>query len=54
MQIEKPEDLPKEILGDWKKISKFQKLSENFMRDNHDIVDWKKISQYQELSESFI
>lgn len=42
MQIEKLEDLPNEILGNWKEISKFQKLSENFMRDHQDKVDWKK------------
>ena len=54
MQIEKIGDLPKEILGDWKKISKFQKLSEDFIRDHQDKVDWEYISAYQELSESFI
>ena len=54
MKIEKLEDLPNEILGNWKEISKFQKLSEDCIRDHKDKVDWKKISQYQELSESFI
>ena len=29
---EKLEDLPNEILGNWKEISKFQNLSENFIR----------------------
>ena len=54
MQIEKLEDLPNEILGNWKEISKFQKLSENFMRDHHDKVDWTNITHYQKLSEDFI
>ena len=54
MQIEKLENLPNEILGNWKEISKFQKLSENFMRDHQDKVDWTNISHYQKLSEDFI
>ena len=54
MQIENLEDLPKEILGDWKEISKFQNLSENFIRKYQDKVNWRNISNYQKLSEDFI
>ena len=54
MQIEKLEDLPNEILGNWKEISKFQKLSEEFIKDHQDKVDWVHISQHQTLSEDFI
>ena len=54
MQIEKLEDLPNEILGNWKEISKFQKLSEDFISEFQDKVSWWFISQYQKLSENFI
>ena len=40
MIIEKLEDLPKDVLGDWEEISQFQKLSEDFIRDHKDEVDW--------------
>ena len=54
MIIEKLEDLPNEILGNWKEISKFQKLSEDFISEFQDRVDWWDISKYQKLSEDFI
>jgi hypothetical protein len=38
----------------WDDISKFQKLSEEFIREFKDKVNWKCISQYQKLSEGFI
>ena len=38
----------------WDKISAYQKLSEDFIREFKDKVNWDKISQYQKLSESFI
>jgi hypothetical protein len=38
----------------WDDISKFQKLSENFIREFQDKVDWVWISEYQKLSEDFI
>ena len=38
----------------WVDISKYQKLSESFIREFQDKVDWEWISKYQKLSESFI
>lgn len=35
-------------------ISKYQKLSEDFMRNHKDILDWNIISECQKLSEKFI
>jgi hypothetical protein len=39
---------------DWEWISKYQKLSEGFIREFKNKVDWYYISQYQKLSENFI
>ena len=39
---------------DWNKISQYQILSENFIREFKDKVNWERISQYQTLSEDFI
>ena len=39
---------------DWNYISKYQKLSEDFIREFQDKVDWYFISIYQKLSEDFI
>ena len=39
---------------DWFYISKFQKLSEEFIREFKDEIDWVWISEYQKLSEGFI
>ena len=39
---------------DWNKISVFQDLSENFIREFQDKVDWEWISIEQNLSEDFI
>ena len=39
---------------DWVKISKHQKLSEEFIREFQYKVWWKDISRYQKLSEDFI
>lgn len=39
---------------DWKYISEYQKLSEDFIREFKDNVDWNCISKYQKLSEEFI
>jgi hypothetical protein len=39
---------------DWYNISKYQKLSEDFIREFQDEVDWDNISSYQKLSEDFI
>ena len=38
----------------WGDISKYQKLSEDFIREFQDKVEWNWISGYQKLSESFI
>ncbi|HNW65784.1 MAG TPA: hypothetical protein PKO10_01065 [Aliarcobacter cryaerophilus] len=38
----------------WDCISKYQKLSEEFIREFADKVDWYNVSAYQKLSESFI
>ena len=38
----------------WKEISKYQKLSEDFIREFQDMVVWNCISGSQKLSESFI
>jgi phosphoribosylanthranilate isomerase len=39
---------------DWNRISKYQKLSEDFIREFKDEVCWDLISIYQKLSEDFI
>jgi len=39
---------------DWVKISEYQELSEDFIREYQDKLDWWNISQYQKLSEEFI
>jgi len=46
------EDFPEKV--DWFYISKYQKLSESFIREFEDKVNWNRISLYQKLSESFI
>ena len=38
----------------WSYISRYQKLSEDFIREFKDKVDWFRISIYQKLSENFI
>jgi len=38
----------------WIEISKYQYLTEDFIREFKDKVDWWYISYYQELSEPFI
>ena len=38
----------------WYNISKYQKLSEQFISDNSDKVYWDCISKYQKLSEQLI
>ena len=38
----------------WKKISRYQKLSENFIREFQNYVNWWWISGCQKLSEGFI
>ena len=47
-----------EILGtnynDWEWLSKYEHLSEDFIREFKDRVRWHRISQYQHLSENFI
>ena len=47
-----------DILGtdypNWKILSMYQHLSENFIREFKDKVDWTNISGYQHLSEDFI
>ena len=39
---------------DWYGISKYQKLSADFIREFKDRVDWRCISEHQKLSEDFI
>jgi len=39
---------------DWYNISKYQKLSESFIKEFKDHVDWYNISSYQKLSDEFI
>ena len=39
---------------DWNIISKFQKLSEDFIKEFKEIVNWNNISWKQKLSEDFI
>jgi len=39
---------------DWRDISSFQRLNEDFIREFKDKVDWREISIYQKLSEDFI
>ena len=38
----------------WEYISRFQKLSENFIQEHKDLVNWDIISYSQKLSENFI
>jgi hypothetical protein len=38
----------------WYHISKYQKLSENFIRANQEKVDWSAIVSHQLLSEDFL
>ena len=38
----------------WNEISKYQKLSEPFIKEFSDKVHWANISKYQKLSENFI
>ena len=38
----------------WYNISKYQKLSLDFIREFKDKVDWNNVSQFQELSMFFI
>ena len=38
----------------WYYISKYQKLSESFIKEFQDRIDWRCVSQYQKFSESFI
>ena len=49
--IEKEEDLDK---VNWTNISRYQKLSEDFIEKFQDKVYWPYISEYQKLSEDFI
>ena len=39
---------------DWYYISRYQKLSEGFIREFKGSVNWYRISEYQKLSEGFI
>jgi hypothetical protein len=39
---------------DWKDISEYQQLSEDFIREFDDKVNWKIICENQQLSEDFI
>ena len=39
---------------DWDEISRYQKLSEDFIREFEDYVDWYEIRHNQNLSEDFI
>jgi hypothetical protein len=39
---------------DWNYISRYQTLSEDFIREFQDKIDWYYISCYQKLSEDFI
>ncbi len=39
---------------DWHRVSQYQTLSENFIREFENKVDWICISIYQKLSEKFI
>jgi hypothetical protein len=38
----------------WNLISRYQKLSENFIKKHSDKVNWYEISYYQKLSGKFI
>jgi hypothetical protein len=40
-------------LVDWVRISEYQIISEEFIREHKDLVDWDLISIYQKFSESF-
>ena len=51
-EIEKIRKAPEK--ANWYYISKYQKLSEAFIREFHEYVIWGYIFHFQELSESFI
>jgi hypothetical protein len=40
--------------GHWWRVSKYQRLTEGFMRKFEDKLNWEMVSQYQSLSEGFI
>jgi hypothetical protein len=40
--------------GHWWRVSKYQRLTEDFMRTFAGRLNWEMVSQYQSLSESFI
>ena len=48
-----PESKEKKIIN-WNYISKYQKLSEDFIREFQNKINWHWISHYQNLSEDFI
>ena len=54
MREEYYEEFIKKYDNDWEKISKYQKLPEDFIRKFKDRFDWRYISIYQKLSEDFI
>jgi len=39
---------------DWSRTSRYQNLSEEFIREFKNKLDWVNISRYQKLSEEFI
>ena len=39
---------------DWNKLSHYQILSEDFIREFKDKIDWMAVCRYQKLSEDFI
>lgn len=39
---------------DWRRTSRYQKLSEDFIREYQNKLNWDNISIYQELSDDFI
>ena len=39
---------------DWRAVSRFVTLSEEFIIAFQDVVDWNHISRYQKLSEKFL
>ena len=51
-EIENIRKNPKSV--NWNCISRYQKLSEEFIREFKDSVNWYNISKYQKLSEEFI
>ena len=52
--LKKFPQLKKNKYINWKKISEYKYLSEDFIREFKDYVDWYNISLYQKLSEDFI